>query len=113
MLEAEERKLLEDTHRLAQENNKMLRAMRRAGWIRLILYFIFYAAIIAAPIWFYFAYLNGAVQNLLQTYDRLEGRNPGAQQQTQQTSGSMNQFEAWLKSLQPQSKPPTGGAPSQ
>jgi len=65
----EDLKLLRETHRLALENNKLLRKMRRSALIHTIIWLIIYAAIIAAPIWFYVTYLDGAVQNLLNTYE--------------------------------------------
>ena len=69
----EDLNLLRETHRLALENNKLLRKMRRSAIIHTIIWIIIYAAIIAAPIWFYVTYLDGAVQNLLNTYGQARG----------------------------------------
>lgn len=80
----EDLKLLRETHRLVEENNKLLRKMRRSALVHTIVWFIIYAAIIAAPIWFYVTYLDGAMQKVLETYDSLQG---GGSQVSQQYEG--------------------------
>ena len=83
----EDLKLLRETYRLAQENNRLLRKMRRSAFIHTIVWLIIYAAIIAAPIWFYITYLDGAVQKALKAYDAIQG---GGSQTAAQYEGLQN-----------------------
>lgn len=76
----EDLKLLRETYRLAAENNKMLRKMRRAAFVHTVVWLIIYAALVIAPIWFYMTYLDGAVQQLLKAYDAFEGGTQTEQQ---------------------------------
>ena len=86
----EDLKLLHETYRLALENNKMLRKMQRRATVHMIVWLIIYAALIAAPIWFYVTYLDGAVQNMLKAYDAIQG---GGSQTTRQYEGLHNAIE--------------------
>jgi len=86
--------LLQETHRLTLENNKMLRAMRRQAWIGRIMTLIFYAALIGAPIWFYFAYVSDTVDRLLQTYGIMQAKGAEAQGQYQSFTEALKQFQA-------------------
>jgi len=84
----------QEMYRLTQENNRMLRAMRRSAFWGGIVKFILYALLLLAPIWFYMTYLNGAVQNLIQTMNRIEGTGEQAQSQFNGIEASWQQFEA-------------------
>jgi len=72
----------------------MLHAMRRSAFWGGLLKFILYALLLAAPVWFYLTYLNGAVQNLLQAVNKVEGTSNAAQSQFSGLQASWQQFEA-------------------
>ncbi len=92
-MEPEQERLLKETHRLAQENNKMLRSMRRQAWLGRLVTLIFYAALIGGPIWFYFAYMSDTVNQMLQMYGTLQGRGTEAQGQYQSFMNTLQQFQ--------------------
>ena len=86
--------LLEEIHRLTLENNRLLHKMRRgAMWGRLFT-LVFYLVLFLGPIWFYATYLNGTVQQLLQTYHQVQGTGAAAQTQMQSWQNAFKQFEA-------------------
>ena len=89
----EDVKLLRETHRLALENNKILRGMRRGTWVRMIIWIIIYAAIIAAPIWLYMTYLDDTVQKMLKAYDSLQGSGSQAAEQYQGIQDAIKEFQ--------------------
>jgi predicted PurR-regulated permease PerM len=84
----------QDLYRLTQENNRMLHAMRRGAFLGGIVKFILYAALLIAPVWFYLTYLNGTVQNLAQTINKVEGTSQQAQSQLNGFEQTWQQFEA-------------------
>ena len=90
----EERQLLIQTNRLVEENHAMLRKMRRGATVRMIIWLVIYAAIIAAPIWLYVTYLDGAVQKMLKAYDAFQGTSSGAAQQYQGMQDAIKEFQA-------------------
>lgn len=77
----DDNQVLQETYRLAKENNRMLHSMRRNAFWGGMLKFILYALLLTAPVWFYLTYLNGAVQNLLQAVNKVEGTGQAAQSQ--------------------------------
>jgi predicted PurR-regulated permease PerM len=89
-----EQNMARETYRLAQENNRMLHAMRRNAFWGGIVKFILYAALIIAPVWFYLTYINGTVQNLVQAIDKIEGTGQQAQSQLNSFEQAWQQFEA-------------------
>lgn len=86
--------LLEEIHRLTQENNRLLRKMHRGAMWGRIFTILFYTALLVAPIWFYLTYLNGTVQQLLQAYQKMQGTGQQAQGQFQQIQQAIQQFES-------------------
>ena len=68
----------------------MLHAMRRSAF--------FgdgeFTALLVAPVWFYLTYLNGTVQNLVQTINKIEGTGQQAQSQLNGFEQAWQQFEA-------------------
>ncbi len=69
----EDLKMLRETHRLALENNAMLRKMRRSAFVHTLFRLIIYAAFILGPIWFYYAYLAAPMQQLVDTVQSIQG----------------------------------------
>ena len=72
----------------------MLHTMRRNAFWGGILKFILYALLLTAPIWFYLTYLNGAVQNLLQAVNKVEGTGQAAQSQFSGLEQAWQNFES-------------------
>ncbi len=91
--------LLEEIHRLTVENNRLLHKMRRGAMWGRIFTILFYAALILAPIWFYWAYLNDTVQQLLRTYDTMQGTGQQAQSQFQAFQEAFKQFQSKIQSF--------------
>lgn len=89
-----DQRMLQETYRLTQENNRMLHAMRRNAFWGGLFKFLIYAALLTAPVWFYLTYLNGAVQNLLQAVNKIQGTSTAAQSQFSGLQASWQQFEA-------------------
>ena len=87
---------MQEMYRLTRENNKMLHSMRRNAFWGGLLKFIIYAALLTAPIWFYMTYLNNAVQQLLQTMNKIEGTSVQAQAQLNSYQQAWQQFESKL-----------------
>ncbi len=80
--------------RLTRENNRMLHHMRRNAFWGGLAKFLIYAVLLLAPIWFYMAYLNGAVQQMLQTMQKIQGTGASAQAQLGSFSDMIKQFES-------------------
>ncbi len=92
-------KLLQETYRLAKENNVLLHRMRRSAFWGRLLTFVFYAALLLAPLWFYWHYLNGAVQTILEVYDKTNDTGGAAENEYQQFQQTLQQIQAKLQSL--------------
>ncbi|HEY4516392.1 MAG TPA: hypothetical protein VJG64_00425 [Candidatus Paceibacterota bacterium] len=98
--------LLEEIHRLTQDNNRLLHKLRRGAiWGRLFT-LLFYAALLLAPIWFYLTYLNGTVQQLLQAYQKAQGTGQQAQGQFQAFQQAFNDFRSKIPGMGATSSPP-------
>jgi hypothetical protein len=94
MIEPTNDNLLHETYRLTRENNEMLHRMRRSALLWGFIKFLLYAAFLLAPIWFYVTYLNGTVENLIQTVNKIEGVNTQAQNQLQGFEVAWQQLQA-------------------
>jgi len=92
-MDSEQERLLRETHRLALENNKLLRSMRRQAWMSRIITLLIYAALIALPIWFYFAYVSDTVNQLLEAYGVMEARGQDAAGQYQNFADMLREFQ--------------------
>ena len=77
----------------------MLHKIRRGAMWGRIFTFIFYAALILAPIWFYWAYLNDTVQKLLQAYGQIQGTGQQAGTQYQAFQEALKQFQSKVQSF--------------
>ena len=88
----DERKMLEESVRLAHENNRLLRKIRRSAVLANIMSFVYYALIIGVPIVLYYFFLQPYVGQFLDIYrtvgsgaDQFQGfsaefqSNPGIQ----------------------------------
>lgn len=86
--------LLREIYRLTRENNELMHRARRSAFFWGFLKFVIYAALIIAPIWFYMTYLNGAVNQMLQTMNKIEGVNTQSQSQLQGFESAWQQFQS-------------------
>lgn len=84
---------LQEIYRLTKENNHMLHKMRRNAFWGGIFKFVFWAAILIAPLWFYMAYLAPVVDDMMRTVQQIQGTSAKAQVQ-------LGGFQEMLKQLQ-------------
>jgi len=87
---------MQDMYRLTKENNRMLNRMRRNAFWGGLVKFILYAALLAAPIWFYMSYLAPIVNSMLQTEQQLQGTSAKAEAQFGSLQSAWQQLEAKL-----------------
>ena len=85
--------LLHETYRLSLENNKLLHKMRRNAFWGGIIRMIVYAALLAAPIWFYLSYLAPIVDKMFTEMQQLQGTSVQAQTQFGEIQNAWKQFE--------------------
>lgn len=85
--------MLRETYRLTLENNRMLHKMRRNAFWGSIIHFIVYAALLAAPIWFYLSYLAPVVDRMFNTVQQMQGTGAQASAQFTQLQDMWKQFE--------------------
>jgi len=89
----------QEIYRLVRENNQMLHKMRRHAFWGGIFKFIFWTAILIAPLWFYMTYLNATVEKMLRTVDQIQGTGAKAQAQIGSFESAWKQFESKLPSF--------------
>lgn len=73
--------IIRETYRLAQENNRMLKSMRRSAFWGGILRLAIYAAFLIVPLWFYLSYMAPVLQDMMNTVDQIQGTGARAQAQ--------------------------------
>ena len=88
-----ENDLIRETYRLTLENNKMLRTMKRNAFWGGIIRTIVYAALLAAPIWFYLSYLAPVVNRMLDEVQQIQGTSVQAQTKFSDLENTWNQFK--------------------
>jgi hypothetical protein len=91
-----DRTQLEQVLKLAKENNKMLRAMRRNAWIGGFLKLILWAAFIILPLWLYMTYLAPVMEGMMQTMNQIQGANAQAQAQFGELNGYMQKLQGFM-----------------
>ena len=91
----------QEMYRLTRENNRMLHSMRRHAFWGGLIKFIIYAVLLLAPIWFYMTYLDSAVQQMLQTMQKIQGTGTSAQVQINNFADMLKQFESKFQSTKP------------
>jgi len=86
--------------RLTQENNRMLHKMRRNALWGGILKFVLYALVlVVAPLWLYATYLGPMMEQVLDTYQQIQGTGAKAQAQF---SDIQNFFQQLKDTVSPQ-----------
>ena len=86
--------MLQETYRLAKENNKMLHTMRRNAFWGGILKFVIYAAFLLAPLWFYMQYLAPTLNQALQTMQQAQGTGAKAEAQLASFQQALQRLES-------------------
>lgn len=71
---------LEEMYALVKDNNKMLHGMRRHAFVAGILKFVGYALMIAVPLWFYWQYMQPAIDQMMNTAAKMQTAGKSAEQ---------------------------------
>ena len=86
--------MLQEMYRLTKENNKMLHKMRRNAFWGGIIKFVLYALVlVVAPLWLYATYLAPMMEQVLDTYQQVQGTGAKAQAQFSDIQGFIDQFK--------------------
>ena len=89
--------LLQETYKIARDNNRMLHAMRRNAFVGGLIKFVIYAVLIIAPLWFFAKYvspiLNSAVSTLNQVQGGIDRTTDAGAQVGAQFSGVIDQLK--------------------
>ncbi len=92
----EERSLLERTYKLAEENNGILRAMRRANRFSTVMRVLYWAAIIGLSFGAYYLiqpYLNATMD----AYSKLSGSIQGVENNINSAQNTLDTLKGYLK----------------
>ena len=85
---------LQEILRLTKENNRMLHAMRRNAFWGGVIKFILYALVlVVAPLWLYTTYLAPMMEQVLDTYQQIQGTGAKAQAQFGDFQNLLEQFK--------------------
>ena len=85
--------------RLTRENNKMLHSMRRnAFWGGIIKFLLYALLLVVLPFWLYSTYLAPMVEQMLATYQQIQGTGAKA-------SAQFGDIQKFLKQFQDQFSP--------
>ena len=74
------RRLLRQNLKLSEENNRMLRKLRRDAVIGSILRIFWFAAIIGVPVYLYFAFLQPYLATLTEAYEGFRAEVQGLEE---------------------------------
>lgn len=95
-----DKQMLEETYRLAKDNNHMLHSMRRNAFLGGIVKFILYALIfVVAPLWIYTNYVSPLMQEAVKTINQVQGTGNNAQSQLNGLVESLKQLESKIPGL--------------
>ena len=95
-MESEQDDLIRETHRLAKENNKMLRAMRRSAWTHTIFKLILYGIMAAVAIWFYINYVAPLLLQMLETLNKIQGASNQAHDQLSSFTSTLEKLRSFI-----------------
>ena len=85
---------LKELLRLTKDNNHMLHAMRRNAFWGGIIKFVLYALVlVAAPLWLYATYIMPIMQEMLGTYQQIQGTGARAQAQFSDFQNLLKKFQ--------------------
>ena len=94
-----ENDLIRETYRLTLENNKILRKMKRNAFWGGIIRTIVYAALLAAPIWFYLSYMAPVIDRMLNEVHQIQGTSVQAQTKFSELESTWNQFKSKIPGM--------------
>jgi predicted PurR-regulated permease PerM len=87
--------MLQETYRLAKENNKMLHSMRRnafwGGLFKILFYLVFFVIV---PFYLYMQYLAPVVDQALKTMQQVQGSGTQAQLQLQNFQQTLQEIQS-------------------
>jgi hypothetical protein len=90
---------LQELLRLTRENNKILHRMRRDAVLGGAIKFILYALVlVAAPLWLYATYIAPMMEEVLNTYQQIQGTGARAQAQFSDFQDLLKQFQGQFSS---------------
>jgi len=92
--------MLKETYRLTQENNRMLKSMRRSAFWGGVIRVVIYAALLIVPFWFYLTYMAPLVEDMMRTVNQIQGTGTQAQAQFSDLRGMWAQLQEALGSGQ-------------
>jgi hypothetical protein len=86
---------MQELLRLTRDTNKMLHSMRRNAFWGGVLKFVLYAVVfIAVPFWLYATYLAPIMEQMLATYEQIQGTGASAQAQWSDFQNMLEQFKS-------------------
>ncbi len=85
--------LLQETYKLARDNNRMLHAMRRDAFIGGIIKLLMYAVAVGVPIWFFVTYALPIVNSATNTLNQVQGQIQSAKDAGMQMSAPLQGLE--------------------
>lgn len=88
---------LQEIHRLALENNRMLHSMRRNAFLSGLVRLIVYAVLVIVPLWFYYVYMAPVVNSMLQTMQQIQGTGAQAQANFSSLEQAWKEFQQKLR----------------
>lgn len=92
---------LQEVLRLTKENNRILHKIHRnalwGGWIKFILYVL---VLVVAPLWLYATYLAPMMEQVLDTYQQIQGTGAKAQAQFSDFQNLLKQLKEPFSSQQ-------------
>jgi len=100
MAEPSHEELLQETFKLARDNNRMLHAMRRNAFFRGILKLAIYAFFVGVSLWFFSTYIYPMLNTAMSTLNDVQGQ----MQKVQGAGAQMNAQFADLNTLVEQIK---------
>lgn len=72
-MEPGEKDLLDKTFRLARENNRILKTMRRNAFVGGIIRLIIWVLLLGIPLLLYIQYIHPVLSNMVETLDQVQG----------------------------------------
>lgn len=84
---------LEEILRLTRETNKMLHAQRRSAFLGGIFKVIMWVAFIVVPLWLYMQYLAPVMDQMLKTYEQIQGTSAAAHAQLSGFQEAFQKFQ--------------------
>ncbi len=85
---------LDELLRLTKDNNRILHAARRSAWLGGIFKLIVWTAFIIVPFWLYVQYLAPVMQQMLKTYEQVQGTSAQAHAQIQGLQEALQKFQS-------------------